>query len=108
MHKPEHMKQNGPKDQQCAVLFGLEGYIDNLREGRPANIENMQRLIDDLRHLMFYLPDTWNNSKGFFIPTGKSIKCPHCNSSVDVESINTVQEIICKNCCRMFLYNPMT
>jgi len=55
------------------------------------------------------LPDDWIIPRlpEFFIPTGKSVKCHHCNSSIDVESINTVQEILCENCCRMFLYNPM-
>lgn len=107
MNKPEHMKQNGPKDQQYAILGGLEGHIDNLREGHSTNIENMQRLIDDLKILLAYLPEKWeNNSPGFFIQTGKSIKCPRCNSSMDVESTNTVQEIVCGNCRTVFLYSP--
>lgn len=95
------------------ALKQIRMIINNLDEAGEKwdDTHKLKELFDGLDNWIAnggMLPDDWKKPSTVFIkPTGKSVKCPHCNSSFDVESINTVQEILCENCCRMFLYNPM-
>ena len=58
--KPEHMKQNGPKDQLTCIIMALEGGLDNLKEGIPTNLDNLLSMMDDLRCIQKYLPNKWD------------------------------------------------
>jgi hypothetical protein len=55
-------KQEGPKDEQIAILFGLEGLLHNIVEGVGDSRLTAQKALNLVGHLALlsdYQPDKW-------------------------------------------------
>jgi len=65
--KRDHWKQDTPQMQAVALMAGIRGQIENLKDGisSPAGLQNLEWLLDDLQALhQEELPEAWAGQEG--------------------------------------------